>query len=65
MLHMDPTIRFDQPYIRPKPGSPSAIEQGCRCDAAVNHNGYGAVSKGVYILSSDCIMHTLKPKEKF
>ena len=40
---------------KPNPGSPAAIEAGCKC--AVLENGHGRRSDGYFSISAECPLH--------
>ena len=46
----------------PPPGSPEAVEQGCKCPVIDNHYGKGYMGQeGVYAKSTSCPIHPTHP----
>ena len=48
----------------PPPGSPEAIDLGCKCPVMENHHGKGYMGvAGVFVYSGDCPLHAFEPQE--
>lgn len=48
---------------QPNPGSPEAIEQGCKCPVMDNHNGMGLITgdgQPKFWINFDCKLHGAK-----
>lgn len=46
------------------PGSPEAVNLGCKCPRMDNAHGKGYMGiPGIYVYSDDCPLHRLKPQE--
>lgn len=49
------------PMNDPKPGSPEAVEKGCRCPVMDNHHGMGWDGGGnVFVVNAHCPLHGRK-----
>jgi hypothetical protein len=48
---------------QPNPGSPEAVEKGCKCPVMDNHNGEGRPSDGYdksFWINRNCPLHGVK-----
>ncbi len=48
--------------MKPNPGSPEAVEQGCECPRSDNHHGegfpYPGIENNVFWINEECPVHT-------